>query len=370
MPSDTVVAQPAADGAMPVQAAGAGPQPAKAPPRPDATTAPAGLPSAVGAISPPGSADAVARLAATPPAPTRTLARIPSRFATPDKAVSAGDPTVLQAAGVPALSPVASTIPPVMPAGVVATQAPIATSQLSATASSEAPAANGTGSAKGASTTANGPSLAETPTPPATAAADASATSGPAVLPAPLPDETRHAVETPLPNAALPPAPLLSQQPATAARAVPAGQRAIDAGSARAAMIGRDVGLAIARHVDRGGASTVTIRLDPVELGRVEVRLQIDPAGKLLAAIAADQPAALDLLRRDSAMLAQTLSQAGVQADVGSFSFDTRSGGGGRGGTFPAPARNPVDTADDPPSGPQTPKPGTLHASGRINLVA
>ncbi|WP_010161152.1 flagellar hook-length control protein FliK [Sphingomonas sp. PAMC 26617] len=369
MPSDTVVAQPAADGAMPVQAAGAGPQLAKAPPRPDATTAPAGLPSDVGAMFPPGSADAVARLAATPPAPTRTLARIPTRFATPDKAVSAGDPTVIQAAGVPAGSPVASTVPPVMPAGVVATQAPIATSQLSATASSEAPATNGVGSAKVASTTANGPSLGETSTPPATAAADASATPGP-VLPAPLPDETRHAVETPLPNAALPPAPLLSQQPATAVRAVPAGHRAIDAGSARAAMIGRDVGLAIARHVDRGGASTVTIRLDPVELGRVEVRLQIDPAGKLLAAIAADQPAALDLLRRDSAMLAQTLSQAGVQADVGSFSFDTRSGGGGRGGAFPAPARSPVDTADDPPSGPQTAKPGTLHASGRINLVA
>lgn len=153
---------------------------------------------------------------------------------------------------------------------------------------------------------------------------------------------------------------------------------------ARAATIGRDVGVAIARRALGDGGTTLTIRLDPVELGRVEVRMQIDPAGKLLATISADQPGALDLLRRDSGMLAQTLAQSGLDTDAGSLRFDTRpgldgsagngggnTGGGnaGRGWGSPPGSWRAGQTGDDPAPGIPAPR-ATLRATGRIDLVA
>jgi len=191
-------------------------------------------------------------------------------------------------------------------------------------------------------------------------------------VPAAQPAAAQPSAPVPLPAPPLPP------------------RRPVDAGIARAVSIGRDVGVAITRHATRDGASTLTIRLDPVELGRVEVRMQIDPAGKLLATISAEHVSALDLLRRDATMLAQTLSQAGIQADAASFRFDTQAGsgnganaagagntGGGnaggnageRGWAFAAPSRRPGDDANDSRNAP-APTRAALLASGRINLVA
>jgi hypothetical protein len=110
----------------------------------------------------------------------------------------------------------------------------------------------------------------------------------------------------------------------------------------------------------------------------------------MLATISAEHASALDLLRRDATMLAQTLSQAGMQADAASFRFDTQAspengantagtgntGGGNAGGgtgergwAFAAPSRRPGDDANDPRNAP-TPTRAALLASGRINLVA
>ena len=199
---------------------------------------------------------------------------------------------------------------------------------------------------------------------------------GSTTVPAAQPPAAQPSAPVPLPAAPLPP------------------RRPIDAGIARAVSIGRDVGVAITRHATRDGASTLTIRLDPVELGRVEVRMQIDPAGKMLATISAEHASALDLLRRDATMLAQTLSQAGMQADAASFRFDTQAspgnganaagagntssgnagsnaggGTGERGWAFAAPSRRPGDDATDPRNAP-APTRAALLASGRINLVA
>ncbi len=46
------------------------------------------------------------------------------------------------------------------------------------------------------------------------------------------------------------------------------------------------------------GAKQFEIRLDPPELGRVDVRLSIDASGKTQAHMTADQPQTLDLLRK------------------------------------------------------------------------
>jgi flagellar hook-length control protein FliK len=92
------------------------------------------------------------------------------------------------------------------------------------------------------------------------------------------------------------------------------------------------MGIAIARHVATGGGEALTIRLDPGEMGRIEVRLTLDEHGTLRAVMAADNPASLDMLRRDSADLSRALSDAGVRADAQSLRFDTRSHGGGQNG--------------------------------------
>jgi flagellar hook-length control protein FliK len=72
------------------------------------------------------------------------------------------------------------------------------------------------------------------------------------------------------------------------------------------------------------------IRLNPQEMGRIEVRLSFDDAGAVRAVLASESPAALEMLRRDSADLARSLNDAGVRADAQSFRFDGRGSGDGQ----------------------------------------
>ncbi len=81
------------------------------------------------------------------------------------------------------------------------------------------------------------------------------------------------------------------------------------------------------------GNNEFTIRLDPPELGGIEVKLHIHESGKTSADLAADLPQTLDLLQRDSAVLERTLKDAGIDLS-GGLSFSLRSDGepgGGRG---------------------------------------
>ena len=61
----------------------------------------------------------------------------------------------------------------------------------------------------------------------------------------------------------------------------------------------------------QSGAKQFDIRLDPPELGRVEVRLSIDATGKASAHLSADQPQTLDLLQKDAPALTRALRDAG-----------------------------------------------------------
>ncbi|WP_458424190.1 flagellar hook-length control protein FliK [Methylorubrum extorquens] len=71
------------------------------------------------------------------------------------------------------------------------------------------------------------------------------------------------------------------------------------------------------------GMNRFAIRLDPVELGRIDVSLDLDKAGgKARAHLVVDRPETLALLQRDAGSLQQALAQAGF--DVG-----TEAGGGG-----------------------------------------
>jgi flagellar hook-length control protein FliK len=74
----------------------------------------------------------------------------------------------------------------------------------------------------------------------------------------------------------------------------------------------------------QSGARQFDIRLDPPELGRVEVRLSIDAAGKASAHLSADHPQTLDLLQKDAPALTRALRDAGLDVSQDGLNFSLR----------------------------------------------
>lgn len=75
----------------------------------------------------------------------------------------------------------------------------------------------------------------------------------------------------------------------------------------------------------QSGAKQFDIRLDPPELGRVEVRLSIDAHGKAEAHLTADQPQTLDLLQKDAPALARALREAGLNVQQDGLNFSLKN---------------------------------------------
>jgi chemotaxis protein MotD len=119
----------------------------------------------------------------------------------------------------------------------------------------------------------------------------------------------------------------------TDAAAVPPGTVQISAQPAGAAATVNTLAVAIAAKT-QSGARQFDIRLDPPELGRVEVRLSIDASGKTEAHMTADQPETLNLLQKDSSSLTQALRDAGLDVSNSGLNFSLRgqSGQGSGGG--------------------------------------
>ncbi|EIZ78728.1 flagellar hook-length control protein FliK, putative [Novosphingobium sp. Rr 2-17] len=145
--------------------------------------------------------------------------------------------------------------------------------------------------------------------------------------------------------------------------------------AARVGQIGHEVGVAIARRVSAGGDELV-VRLMPAEFGRIEVRMAFDERGGLRAVIAADSPAALDMLRRDSADLSRALTDAGVRSDANSLNFQTDGGSQSGSGQSRSPwldaGRKLARAADDVPfadDGEPLPY-RQVRTSGRYDLMA
>ena len=82
------------------------------------------------------------------------------------------------------------------------------------------------------------------------------------------------------------------------------------------------------RDAMQNGNSRLTVALHPVELGRVEVKLDIDKDKNVTATIVVDRPATLDLLRNDAKALERALQDAGLQTGNGSLSFNLRDSNG------------------------------------------
>ena len=83
------------------------------------------------------------------------------------------------------------------------------------------------------------------------------------------------------------------------------------------------LGLAIAaKSVD--GVKHFDIRLDPPELGRVQVHLSVDDAGRAQANLVVDKPQTLELLQRDAASLNRALTDAGLDLSNNGLNFSLR----------------------------------------------
>lgn len=104
----------------------------------------------------------------------------------------------------------------------------------------------------------------------------------------------------------------------------------------------------IAHHASQG-TNRFQVRLDPPELGRVDVKLSVDGDGKVSASLTVERPETLDLLQRDARALERALTDAGLSTDKDSLNFslkDQGSEGGPQDDGQDGPVQ-PANTDDD-----------------------
>lgn len=83
------------------------------------------------------------------------------------------------------------------------------------------------------------------------------------------------------------------------------------------------IAVAIAAR-SKDGANQFQIRLDPPELGRIDVKLDVDKSGQVHTHLTVDRPDTLDLLQRDARGLERALQQAGLKTGEGGLAFSLR----------------------------------------------
>jgi flagellar hook-length control protein FliK len=129
--------------------------------------------------------------------------------------------------------------------------------------------------------------------------------------PKPVADAVQPAALT-LPTANTPAAPATNAVAAAAPTALPA-----------AAIPLASVAIEITTQAS-AGRNHFEIRLDPPELGRIEVRLDVDHDGNVTTRMIADRSDTLDLLRRDATGLERALQDAGLKTADNSLQFSLR----------------------------------------------
>jgi flagellar hook-length control protein FliK len=78
------------------------------------------------------------------------------------------------------------------------------------------------------------------------------------------------------------------------------------------------------------GKRRFEIRLDPPELGRIDVRLDVGRDGQVTSRLVVERAETLDLLRRDAGSLERALQSTGLRTDDGGMQFSLRDQSGGR----------------------------------------
>jgi flagellar hook-length control protein FliK len=75
------------------------------------------------------------------------------------------------------------------------------------------------------------------------------------------------------------------------------------------------------------GAKEFSIRLDPEDLGRIDVRLEISEAGQVQAKVVVERVETLQLLQRDAKTLERAFDQAGLKTSADGLQFSLRDPG-------------------------------------------
>lgn len=135
------------------------------------------------------------------------------------------------------------------------------------------------------------------------------------------------------------------------ANATGAGAAASGNASAAAATPSDQVAVEIRKGV-AAGKDSITIKLNPAELGKIDVKMEINDDGTLRASIAVEKSETLDLLQKDTRGLERALQNAGLQADSGSLNFSLSGQGNNSAEQFETTSNSGSgadgDTTEDP----------------------
>ena len=110
------------------------------------------------------------------------------------------------------------------------------------------------------------------------------------------------------------------------AKAPQAPQAPVTPRSLQQAQVAEQVSVQIAKQV-KEGVDKISIKLNPQELGRVEVHLEVNKDGTVQATVFAENKDTLAMLQKDADALAKALSNAGLSTDAGSMNFNLRGDG-------------------------------------------
>lgn len=202
----------------------------------------------------------------------------------------------------------------------------------SGAADGSSPAANTPEAAADAAPKQPGTSTHETAGKSATSPAKADET----IDPGPAPRDHRHtaSVESGKPlqpttlldvSAVTPQAAAVSASPATGLQNTPldASRLVVTTGTA---VTPNAVAVEISAQA-KAGNSRFEIRLDPPELGRIDVRLEVHRNGEVTSRLFVEKSETLDLLRRDAPQLQQALQDAGLKTGSNGLQFSLRDQG-------------------------------------------
>ena len=154
--------------------------------------------------------------------------------------------------------------------------------------------------------------------------------SAPPVLEQPrfeLPQSTPSSVQTSRIDTLLPAALVTAAPPAASSTTISLVPRSEVPGAAAVPIAGIAVEIA-ARAFE--GKRRFEIRLDPPELGRIDVRLDVGRDGQVTSRLVVERAETLDLLRRDAATLERALQSSGLRTDDAGLQFALRDQTGGR----------------------------------------
>ena len=109
--------------------------------------------------------------------------------------------------------------------------------------------------------------------------------------------------------------------PITPAAAAPAASLSIAAGNPLVPLSGLAFEIAASA---RSGKSHFEIRLDPADLGRIDVRIDVDRTGQVTSHLRVEKPETLSMLRQDAPQLQRALDDAGFKTGDGGLQFSLR----------------------------------------------